>query len=99
LIIPCYTELGVKVLANIKSAKKRAIQSEKRRKHNASRRTMMRTFIKKVVVAIEAGNKEVATAEFVKLQSVLDTYATKGLVNKNTAARKKSRLSAKIKAL
>jgi len=99
LIIPCYTELGVKVLANIKSAKKRAIQSEKRRKHNASRRTMMRTFIKKVVVAIEAGDKEVATTEFVKLQSVLDTYSTKGLINKNTAARKKSRLSAKIKAL
>ena len=86
-------------MANIKSAKKRAIQSEKRRKHNASRRTMMRTFIKKVVVAIEAGDKEVATTEFVKLQSVLDSYATKGLVNKNTVARKKSRLSAKIKAL
>ena len=86
-------------MANIKSAKKRAIQSEKRRKHNASRRTMLRTFIKKVVVAIEAANKEVATTEFVKLQSVLDSYATKGLINKNTAARKKSRLSAKIKAL
>ena len=86
-------------MANIKSAKKRAIQSERRRKHNASRRTMMRTFIKKVVVAIEAGNKEVATAEYLNLQSVLDTYATKGLINKNTAARKKSRLSAKIKAL
>jgi small subunit ribosomal protein S20 len=86
-------------LANIKSAKKRAIQSERRRKHNASRRTMLRTFIKKVVVAIEAGNKEVATAEYLNLQSVLDSYATKGLINKNTAARKKSRLSAKIKAL
>ena len=86
-------------MANIKSAKKRAIQSEKRRKHNASRRTLMRTFIKKVVVAIEAANKELATAEFVKLQSVLDAYATKGLISKNMAARKKSRLSAKIKAL
>ena len=86
-------------MANIKSAKKRAIQSEKRRKHNASRRTMMRTFIKKVVVAIEAANKELATAEFIKLQSVLDAYATKGLISKNMAARKKSRLSAKIKAL
>ncbi|MCW8994446.1 MAG: 30S ribosomal protein S20 [Psychromonas sp.] len=86
-------------MANIKSAKKRAIQSEKRRKHNASRRSMMRTFIKKVVVAIEAANKELATAEFVKMQSVLDSYATKGLISKNTAARKKSRLAAKIKAL
>ena len=86
-------------MANIKSAKKRAIQSEKRRKHNASRRTMMRTFIKKVVVAIEAGNKEVATAEFINLQSVLDKFATKGLINKNMVARKKSRLVAQIKAL
>ncbi|MCK5820014.1 MAG: 30S ribosomal protein S20 [Psychromonas sp.] len=86
-------------MANIKSAKKRAIQSEKRRKHNASRRTMMRTFIKKVVVAIEAGNKEVATAEFVTLQATLDKFATKGLISKNMVSRKKSRLSAKIKAL
>ena len=46
-----------------------------------------------------AADKTVATAEFLKLQSVLDSYATKGLVSKNTAARKKSRLSAKIKAL
>lgn len=99
LIIPVIQNLGVKVLANIKSAKKRALLSEKSRKHNASRRTMMRTFIKKVVVAIEAANKELATAEFVKLQSVLDAYATKGLISKNMAARKKSRLSAKIKAL
>ena len=44
-------------MANIKSAKKRAIQSEKARKHNASRRSMMRTFIKKVYAAIEAGEK------------------------------------------
>ncbi|WP_094751515.1 30S ribosomal protein S20 [Psychromonas sp. CD1] len=86
-------------MANIKSAKKRAIQSEKRRKHNASRRTMMRTLIKKVIVAIEAGNKEVAKTEFIKLQAMLDKFAIKGLVNKNMVARKKSRLSAKIKAL
>ncbi|WP_354623347.1 30S ribosomal protein S20 [Psychromonas sp. MME2] len=86
-------------MANIKSAKKRALQAENNRKHNASRRTMMRTFIKKVVTAIEAADKEVATSAFVKLQSVLDSYATKGLISKNTAARKKSRLAAKIKAL
>ena len=51
-------------MANIKSAKKRALTSEKRRKHNASRRSMMRTFFKKVVVAIEAGDKEAATLAF-----------------------------------
>jgi len=86
-------------LANIKSAKKRAIQSERRRKHNASRRTLMRTFIKKVVVAIDAKNKKEATTEFVKLQAILDKLATKGLVSKNMVARKKSRLSTKIRML
>jgi small subunit ribosomal protein S20 len=86
-------------LANIKSAKKRALTSEKRRKHNASRRSMMRTFFKKVVVAIEAGDKAAATLAFNAAVPVLDRYATKGLIHKNKAARNKSRLSAKIKAL
>ncbi|MDX2320251.1 MAG: 30S ribosomal protein S20 [Moritella sp.] len=86
-------------MANIKSAKKRAIQSEKRRQHNASRRSMMRTLTKKVIVAIAAGNKEEATAAFVAAQPILDRMATKGLIHANKAARVKSRLSAKIKAL
>lgn len=86
-------------MANIKSAKKRAITSEKRRKHNASRRSMMRTYFKKVVAAIEAGNKEAATEAFNAVVPVLDRYATKGLIHKNKAARHKSRLAAKIKAL
>jgi small subunit ribosomal protein S20 len=86
-------------LANIKSAKKRAITSEKRRQHNASRRSMMRTFFKKVVAEIEAGNKEGAQEAFAKVVPVLDRYATKGLIHKNKAARQKSRIIAKIKAL
>lgn len=86
-------------MANIKSAKKRAIQSEKRRKHNTSRRSMMRTLTKKILVAIAAGNKEEATAAFVAAQPILDRMATKGLIHANKAARVKSRLSAKIKAL
>jgi len=86
-------------LANIKSAKKRALTSEKSRKHNASRRSMMRTFFKKVIAAIEAGNKEAAQAAFTVAVPVLDRYATKGLIHKNKAARHKSRLAAKIKAL
>lgn len=86
-------------MANIKSAKKRAITSEKRRQHNASRRSMMRTFFKKVVAEIEAGNKEGAQEAFAKVVPVLDRYATKGLIHKNKAARHKSRLAAKIKAL
>ena len=51
-------------MANIKSAKKRAIQAEKARKHNASRRSMTRTFIKKVVAAIASGDKAAAQAAF-----------------------------------
>lgn len=86
-------------MANIKSAKKRAIQAEKRRQHNASRRSMTRTYIKKVNAAISAGDKEGAVAAFNHAVPVLDRMATKGLIHKNKAARHKSRLSAKIKAL
>jgi len=86
-------------LANIKSAKKRAIQAEKRRQHNASRRSMTRTCIKKVVAAIEAGNKEAAQAALAAAVPQLDRMATKGLIHKNKAARHKSRLNAQIKEL
>lgn len=86
-------------MANNKSAKKRAIQSEKRRQHNASRRSMMRTYMKKTVAAIAAGDKEVATAAFDVVTPILDRMATKGLIHKNKAARHKSRFSAAIKAL
>ena len=86
-------------MANSKSAKKRAIQSEKRRQHNASRRSMMRTLLKKVIAAIEAGDKEKASTEFAVATPILDRYASKGLIHKNKAARSKSRLNAAIKAL
>ncbi len=86
-------------MANSKSAKKRAVTSEKRRQHNASRRSMMRTLVKKVLAAIEAGDKETATKELAAATPILDRYATKGLIHKNKAARSKSRLSAAIKAL
>ena len=86
-------------MANIKSAKKRAIQAEKRRQHNASRRSMTRTYLKKVIVAIEAGDKEAAVAAFAVAQPILDRMATKGLIHKNKAARHKSRISAQIKEM
>jgi small subunit ribosomal protein S20 len=86
-------------LANSKQAKKRAVQSEKRRQHNGSRRSMMRTLVKKVLSAIEAGDKEVATKELAAATPILDRYASKGLIHKNKAARSKSRLNAAIKAL
>ncbi|GLR73018.1 30S ribosomal protein S20 [Agaribacter marinus] len=86
-------------MANIKSAKKRAIQAEKRRQHNASRRSMTRTCIKKVVAAIEAGDKDAAQTALTAAVPVLDRMATKGLIHKNKAARHKSRLTAQVKAL
>ncbi|WP_395340918.1 30S ribosomal protein S20 [Ningiella sp. W23] len=86
-------------MANIKSAKKRAIQAEKRRQHNAGRRSLTRTCIKKVIAAIEAGDKEAAQAAYTAAVPVLDRMATKGLIHKNKAARHKSRLNAKIKAI
>ena len=86
-------------MANSKQAKKRAVQSEKRRQNNASRRSMMRTLVKKVLAAIEAGDKDVATKELAAATPILDRYATKGLIHKNKAARSKSRMNAAIQAL
>jgi small subunit ribosomal protein S20 len=86
-------------LANIKSAKKRARQAEARRQHNASRRSMLRSYIKKVVYAIDAGNKTDAQAAFERAIPVIDKAANKGIIHKNKAARHKSRLTARIQAL
>ncbi|MFM2486499.1 30S ribosomal protein S20 [Celerinatantimonas yamalensis] len=86
-------------MANIKSAKKRAIQAEKSRKHNASRRSMMRSYMKKVVAAITVGDKEAAQSALTQAQPILDRAGAKGLIHKNKAARHLSRLNAQIKAL
>lgn len=86
-------------MANSPQAKKRARQNEKARKHNASMRSMGRTYLKKVLSAIQAGDKEVATAAYVSAVAVIDRIADKGLIHKNKAARHKSRLNAKIKAM
>ncbi|MFP3029348.1 MAG: 30S ribosomal protein S20 [Arsenophonus sp.] len=86
-------------MANIKSAKKRAIQSEKRRQHNASRGSMVRTFIKKVYLAIASGDKEAAQKAFKNMQPIVDRHASKGLIYKNKAARHKANLAAQIKSM
>jgi small subunit ribosomal protein S20 len=86
-------------VANIQSAKKRARQAEVRRKHNASQRSMLRSTIRKVVKAIEAKDKVAAETAYKAAEPVLDRYASRGLIHKNTAARHKSRLTAHIKAL
>ena len=86
-------------MANIKSAKKRAKQSEVRRMRNASQRSMLRSSIRKVLKAIEANDKAGAEAAYKAAEPVLDRYSSRGLIHKNKAARHKSRLSAKIQAL
>jgi len=86
-------------MANIKSAIKRARQNTKRRMHNASQRSTLRTYIKKVLHAITEGKHDTAMAEFKTAQSVIDKSASKGLIHKNRAARYKRRLNLKIKNL
>lgn len=86
-------------MANIKSSKKDAIASEQRRKNNTSRRSKVRTFIKKVRLAIFSGDKKKAENAFKDMQPVIDKYATKGLIHKNKASRHKSILSLQIKKL
>ena len=86
-------------MANIASAKKRARQAEKKRLHNASFRSLMRTMIKKVVTAIESGDRAAAQGAYQNAVPVIDKLVTKGLVHKNKAARHKSRLNDRIKAI
>lgn len=86
-------------MANIASAKKRARQAEKRRSRNVAQRSMVRTYIKKVVKAVEAKDKNAAVAAYAEMVPVVDRYAVKGIIHKNKAARHKARLAAHIKAL
>lgn len=86
-------------LANTASAQKRARQSERRRQHNKARRSMMRTHIKQVVRAIDAGDKAKAESAYKAAVPVIDTMAGKGLIHKNKANRHKSRLNARIKEM
>jgi len=86
-------------LANTPQAKKRARQAEKHRQHNASQRSMLRTYLKNVVKAIENGDKELAESSYKAAVPVIDRMADKDLIHKNKAARHKSRLNAHIKAM
>ena len=86
-------------MANTAQARKRARQATQQRAHNMSLRSELRTAIKKVRKAIEAGDETAAQAVFKDSQSVMDSIADKRIVHKNLAARQKSRLSAAIKAL
>ncbi len=86
-------------MANSAQARKRARQADKQRGHNASLRSALRTAIKRVRKAIEAGDKNAAQGVFAESVAVIDRIADKKIIHKNKAARHKSRLSAQIKAL
>ncbi|PCJ31325.1 MAG: 30S ribosomal protein S20 [Gammaproteobacteria bacterium] len=86
-------------MANSAQAKKRARQAEDARQRNASQRSAMRTGLKKLEAAIESGDKEQATAAFKAAIPALDKMAGKGIVHRNTAARSKSRLNARVRAM
>jgi small subunit ribosomal protein S20 len=86
-------------MASHVSAEKRIRQAARRTAVNRARTSRIRTFLKKVELAITAGDKEAARAAFAAAQPELHRGAQKGVMHKNTVARKLSRLSARIKAL
>jgi len=86
-------------LANLKQSAKRAKQGEKRRQHNVALRSRMRTSIKKVLRAANAGNAEEAAELYKAAVPQIDTMVNKRLIHRNKAARTKSRLNARIRAI
>jgi len=86
-------------MANTKSAKKMVRKIATRTEVNTARRSRMRTFVRKVEEAIEAGDKSAASEALKEAQPEIMRAAGKGVLHKNTSARKVSRLSARIKAM
>ncbi|MGN6113562.1 MAG: 30S ribosomal protein S20 [Luteimonas sp.] len=86
-------------MANIKSAKKRSKQTVVRNARNAAQRSQLRTAVKKVLKALDANDAAGAKAAYDVAQPILDRFSARGLIHRNKAARHKSRLSARIKAL
>lgn len=86
-------------MANSAGSRKRARQAEKRRQHNASLRSMVRTYIKKIFKAVDSGDQSAANEAFRVAQPILDSSVNKGLFKKSVVSRTKSRLNARIKAM
>lgn len=86
-------------MANSASAEKRARQAIKHRELNVSQMSRLRTYIKNVVKAIAKGDKAAAAESYRRAVPIIDATVTKGLIHKNKAARHKSRLNARIKAM
>jgi small subunit ribosomal protein S20 len=86
-------------VANTKSAEKAAQQAEKHRARNLALRSRMRTVIRKVTSAVASGNKQAAEAGYKEAVPVIDSLVNKEIIHRNKAARHKSRLAARIRAL
>ena len=86
-------------LANSAQARKRARQADKRRALNTSQRSEFRTYLKRVVMAIDAGEKDKAAELYKESVPMIDKTASKGLISANKAARHKSRLNSQIRAM
>ena len=86
-------------MANIKSAEKRAKQTIKRRAHNMAQRSQLRTAMKDVLTAVQAGKKDDAKTTLKAAVPVIDAMASKGIIHRSAAARYKSNLNARVKAL
>jgi small subunit ribosomal protein S20 len=86
-------------MAHHKSAKKRIRQTERRTEVNDARTSRVRTFVKKVETAIASGDKVAAVSALRAAEPELQRGVTKGIVHRNAASRKVSRLSKRIKAL
>ena len=86
-------------VANTKSAEKAARQAEKHRARNVALRSRMRSAVRNVTSAIDGGNKETAVASYKVAVPVIDTLVNKQIIHRNKAARHKSRLAARIRAM
>lgn len=86
-------------MANHASSKKRIRRNDRRAEINGARRSRMRTFIKKVELAITSGDAKAADEAFKAAQPEIQRSVVKGILHKNTAARKLSRLSARIRSI
>ena len=86
-------------MANTRSAKKAVRKIERRTEVNKSRRTRMRTYVRRVEEAISSGDQKAAHEAFVKAQPEVMRAAQQNVLHKNTASRRLSRLSARIKAM
>jgi small subunit ribosomal protein S20 len=86
-------------MANSPSSKKRALQAERRAETNKARRSRMRTFVRKVEEAIAAGDAGAASEALRTAQPEIMRSVSKGVLHKNTASRKISRLAGRVKAL